>query len=114
MEAGVVQHDHAARRRSGAQRFFKTGGHDRRGATALKHQRGDQLALLRSGAAAGAFPPLARHGLVDPRAPRGPTKLTLQAVIRAALVQVKDGRVAESFPCPSAEPPWHLVARAIL
>ena len=74
---------------------------------------GDELALLRSGDDAGAFPSLARHGLVDPLAPRRTTKLTIQAMIHAALVQVKDGLVAEAFQFAPEEPPLHLVALAI-
>ena len=39
--------------------------------------------------------------------------LTIQAVIHAALVQVKDGLAVESFQFAPEEPPLHLVALAI-
>ena len=113
MKAGVVQHDHTPGWPSREQHFFKISVHHLRGATALKDQRGDQLALLGSGDDAGAFPPLARHGLVDPFAPGRTAKLTIQAVIPAALVEVKDGLAVELCEFALEEPALHLVAPAV-
>ena len=83
------------------------------GATALKHQRGDQLAVLGGGDDAGAFPPFARHRLVNPLAPGRTARLTKQAVIHAAFVQVKDGPAGQVFQFAAEEPPLHFVALAI-
>jgi hypothetical protein len=84
-----------------------------RGATALKHQRGDKLALLGSGDDAGAFPALARHRLIDPFAPGCPAIFTIQTVIHAALVEVKDGLAVELFEFALEEPALHFVALAV-
>jgi hypothetical protein len=79
----------------------------------LKPQRRDQFTVLRSGDDAGAFPPLARHRLINAFLAGRTTKLTIQVVIHAALVQVKDGLAAEAFQFAPEEPPLHLVALAI-
>jgi len=113
VKAGVVQHDHAPGRQCREQHGFKISVHDLRGATALKHQRGDEPALLGGGDDAGAFPPLARHGLVNPFAAGRAPGFTIQAVIHAALVEVKDGLAAELFEFALEEPALHLVALAV-
>ena len=79
----------------------------------MKHQRGDKLALLGSGDDAGAFPALARHGLVNPFPQGGQAILTIQAVIHAAFVEVKDGLTVELFEFALEEPALHLVALAV-
>ena len=79
----------------------------------MKHQRGDKLALLGSGDDAGAFPALARHRRIDPFAPGCPAMLTIQAVIHAALVEVKDGLAVELFELALEEPALNLVALAV-
>ena len=113
MKAGVVQHDHAARRQRGQQHLGKIDLHDLRVATALKRQRRDQLAVPESAHEAGAFPAFARHRCVNPLTPGGAAKLTIQAVIHAALVEVKDGLAVELFEFALEEPPLHFAALAI-
>jgi len=113
VESGVVQHDHAADRQFGQQYLLKIGVHNLGVATALKDQRGHQFALLRGRDNAGAFPPFARHRLINPLALGGATILTIQAVIHAAFVEVKDGLAGEFFQLAAEEPPLHLVALAI-
>ena len=93
--------------------LLKIGVHNFRGATALKHQRGDQLAVLGGGDDAGAFPPFARHRLVNPFAPGCPSLFTIQAVVHAALVEVIDGLAIELGELALEEPALHLVALAI-
>jgi len=113
MKPGVVQHDHAAWRQCGQQHLFKIDVHHFRVATALKHQWGNQLVLSGDRDDAGAFPPLARYGLINALAPGRASVFTIQAVIDAALVQVKDGLVGELFQFAPEEPPLDLVALAI-
>ena len=113
VKPGVVQHDHTARRQRGQQHLFKINVHHLGVATALKHQRGDQFAPLRGGNDAGAFPPFACHRLINPFAPGGAAVFTIQAVIHATLIQVKDGVAGELFEFAPEEPALHLVARAI-
>jgi hypothetical protein len=113
VEAGVVQHDHAACRQFGQQYLLKISVHHLGVATALKDQRRDQSALLGSGDNAGAFPAFARHRLVNPLASGRTAAFTIQAVIHAALVEVKDGLAVEFFQFAAEEPPLHLVALAI-
>ena len=113
MKPGVVEHDHAARRQHGQQHLFKVSVHHLRVATALKHQWGDQLVLPAGGNDAGAFAAFACHRLVNPLPPGCAAPLTIQAVIHAALVQVKDGLAVELFELAPEEPPLHLVAFAI-
>jgi len=113
MKAGVVQHDHAAWRQRGQQHLGKINIHDLRVATALKRQRRDQLAVPESANDAGAVPAFARHGFVNPFAPWRTAKLTIQAVIHAALVKVKDGLAAELFEFALEPPPLHLAAFAV-
>jgi hypothetical protein len=79
----------------------------------LKNQRRDQFALLRGRDNAGAFPAFARHGLVNPLPFGGAAILTIQAVIHAALVEIKDGLAGELFQRAAEEPALHLVALAI-
>ena len=80
---------------------------------ALKHQRRDQLVVLGGRNNAGALPPFAGHRLINPLAPGRAAILTIQAVIHAAFVQVKDGSVVELFQFAPEEPPLHLVALAV-
>ena len=113
METRVVQHDHAAGRQRGQQHLGKINVHDLRVATALKGQRRDQFAPPEGTDDAGAFPAFARHGLVNPLSPGRAAPLTIQAVIHAALVEVKDGPAAELFEFALEEPPLHLAAFAV-
>ena len=113
MKAGVVQHDHAARRQHGQQHLGKINLHDLRVATALEHQRGHQFALAGGPNDAGAFPPFARHGLINPLTPECPAMFTIQAVIHAALVEVKEGLAVELFEFALEEPPLHFAAFAV-
>jgi hypothetical protein len=113
VEPGVVQHDHTAGRQFGEEHLFKIHVHDFRVATALKDQRRDQLAPLGSRDNAGAFPPFARHGFINPLAPGGAALFTLQAVIHAALVEIKDGLAVEFFQLAPEQPSLDLVALAI-
>ena len=113
MKPGIIQHDHAARGQQGQQYFFKISVHDLGVATALKYQWRDQLTVLRGGDEAGAFPPLARHRRINPFATRRATKFTIQAVIHAAFVEIKDGLTVELLEFAAEEPPLHLVALAI-
>jgi acyl dehydratase len=62
---------------------------------------------------AGAFPVFARHRFVNPLPPGRTARLTMQAVIHAALVEVKDGLVAELFEFALEEPPRHFAALAV-
>jgi hypothetical protein len=113
MKAGVVQHDHAAGWQFREQHLLKIRIHHLGVATALKDQRRDQLAVLGSGDDAGAFPPFAGHGLINPLASGRATGLTTQAVIHAALVEIIDGPAVEFFQLAPEEPPLHLVALAV-
>jgi len=113
MKPGIVQHDHTARRQRGQQHLFEINVHHLCVATALKDQRSDQLVLPGSRNDAGAFPPFARHRLINPFAPGRTAMLTIQAVIHAAFVQVKDGPAVELFEFAPEKPPLHLVALAI-
>jgi len=113
MKPGVVQHDHTARRQCGQEHLFKIRVHHFRVAAALKHQRGDQPALLGGGNNAGALPPFARHRLINPFAPGRATVFTIEAVIHAAFVEVKDGLARQLFEFAPEKPPLHLVALAI-
>ena len=113
MKPGVVQHDDTARQQRGEQHLFKINVHHLGVATALKDQRRNQLVLLGSRNDTGAFPPFARHRLINPFAPRRTAMLTIQAVIHAAFVQVKDGLAGELFEFAPEEPPLDLVALAI-
>jgi len=113
VEPGVVQNNHAAGRQFGQQHLLEIGLHHLGVATALKHQRRDQLAVLRSRDKAGAFPPLSRHRLINPLASGRTAMLTIQAVIHAAFVEIKDGPAGELFQLAAEEPPLHLVALAI-
>jgi len=56
---------------------------------------------------------LAGHRLINPFAPGRAAILTIQAVIHAAFVQVKDGPTGELFEFAPEEPPLDLVAFAI-
>ena len=113
MKLGVIQHDHTARRQRGQQHFCKINVHHLRVATALKDQRRDQLVISGSRNDAGAFPPFAAHLLINPLTPQGAARLTIQAVIHAAFVQIKDGLAVQRFEFAPEEPPLHLVALAI-
>ena len=113
MKPGVIQHDYTARRQFRQQHLLKIRIHHFGVATTLKDQRRDQPALLRSRDDAGAFPPFSRHRLINPFAPGCPARLTIQAVIHAALVEIKDGLAGELFQFPAEEPTLHLVALAI-
>ena len=114
MKTGVVQHDHAARRQCGQQHLCKIDVHDLRSTTALKGQRRDQLAVPGGPNEAGAFPPSARDRCINPLAPERAPRLTLQVVIHAALVEVKDGLAVELFEFALEEPALHLAALAVL
>ena len=113
LEAGVVQHAHAAGRQRGQPHLGKIDLHDLRVATALKRQWGDQLAVPESPDEAGAFPAFTRHRFVNPLAPGGAAKLTMPAVIPAALGEVKAGPAAELFEFALEEPALHFAAFAI-
>jgi hypothetical protein len=113
MEPGVVQHDHAALRQFGQQHLLKIGIHHFGVATALEHQRGNQLAILGSRNNAGSFPPFARHGLINPLTPGGAAILTIQPVVHAALVEVINGLAGEFFQLAAEEPPLNFVALAV-
>jgi hypothetical protein len=113
MKPGVVQHDHTARRQFRQEHLFKISVHHLRVATALKHQRRHQFAVLGSGDDAGAFPPFARHRLINPFAPGCAAILTIQAVIHAAFIQIKDWPAGQFFQFAPEEPPLDLVALAI-
>ena len=106
--------DHATWGQRGQQHLGKINIHDRRVATALKRQRGDQLALPERPNEAGAFPAFARDGRVNPRPPGRAAKLTIQAVIHAALGEVKDGLAAELFEFALEAPPLPRAALAVL
>jgi hypothetical protein len=79
----------------------------------LKHQRHDQFALLRGRDDTGAFPPFTGHSLINPLTPGRTAIFTIQAVIHAAFVQVKDGLAGELCQFAPEEPPLHFVALAI-
>jgi hypothetical protein len=113
MKPGVVQYDHTARRQHWQQHLFKIDVHHLGVATALKHQRRDQLVMPGGRNDAGAFPPFTRHRLINPLAPRRASVFTIQAVIHAAFVQVEDGLTGQLFEFAPEEPPLHLVALAI-
>jgi hypothetical protein len=113
MEPGVVQHDHTARRQRGQQHLFKTSIHHLRVATALEDQRRDEPAVLRGRNDAGALPPPACYGLINPLASGRATVFTIKAVIHAALVEIKDGLAVEFFQFAPEQPPLDLVALAI-
>lgn len=113
MKTGIVQHDHAAWGQFGQEHLGKINVHHFRVATALKHKGSHQLVLPRGGNEAGAFPALARHRLINPLPSGGPAPFTIQTVIHAALVEVKDGPAVELFQFALKQPPLHLVALAI-
>ena len=113
MKAGVVQNDHAAGRQRGQQHLGEINIHDLGVATALKHQWSHQFALPGNPNDAGAFPPFARHRCIDPFAPGRATMLTIQPVIHAALVEVKDGLAVELFEFALEEPALHFAALAV-
>jgi len=69
--------------------------------------------MLGGGNDAGAFPPFAGHSLIKPLTSGRAAILTIQAVIHAAFVEVKDGAAVELFQFAAEEPPLHLVALAI-
>ena len=79
----------------------------------MKDQRCDQLVLPGGRNDAGAFPPFAAHRLVNAFTARRAARLTIQAVIHAALVQIKDGLAVELFQLAPEEPALHFVALAI-
>jgi hypothetical protein len=113
MKPGVVQHDHAARRQQRQQHLFKINVHHLGVATALKDQRCDQFAVLGSGDDARALPSFACHCLINPLPSGSASIFTIQAVIHAALVQVKDGLAIKLFEFAPEEPPLDLVVLAI-
>ena len=113
MKPGVVQHDHAALWQHGQQHFCKINVHHFGVATALKDQRGDQLVFSGRRNEAGAFPPFATNLLINPLASGRAARLTIEAVIHPALVQIKDGAVGQLFEFALEEPPLHLVALSI-
>jgi hypothetical protein len=113
MKAGVVQHDHAAWWQRGQQHLGKINIHDLRVATALEGQGRDQLPLPGDPNDARALPPFARHGFVNPFPAGCPPVFTIQAVIHAALVEVKNGLAAELFEFALEEPALHLAAFAV-
>ena len=80
---------------------------------ALKHPRRNQLVVLGGRNDAGACPPLAGHRLINPLTPGRAAILTMQAMIHAAFVQVKDGPAVERFEFAAEEPALDLVALAI-
>jgi hypothetical protein len=73
----------------------------------------DQLVLPGGRDQAGAFPPRPSDFLVNPFAPARAARLTIQAVIHAAFVQVKDWLAGQLCQFASEEPPLHLVAFAL-
>lgn len=113
MEAGVIQHDHAARRQRGQEYLRKIRVHHLGVASARKGQRGHQLAILTGGDDAGSFPPLARHRFINPLAPRGASVFPIQPVIYAALVEIIHAGGSQCFQFAAEEPPLHFVPLAI-
>jgi len=113
MKTGIVQHDHAAWRQRGQQHLGKINVHHLGVTTALKGQRRDPFAVSGSAHDPGAFPPFARHRFLAPFAPGRTPVLTIQPVIHAALVEVKDGLAAELFEFALEEPVLHLAAFAV-
>ena len=67
----------------------------------MKPQRGHPLVVAGGRNDAGAFPPLARPGLINPLAPGR----AIQAMIHAARVELKDGLSVELFAFAPQEPP---------
>ena len=113
MEAGVVPHDHAARRQLRQKHLREIRVHHLRVASARKGQRGHQPALLTGGDDAGPFPAPAVHRFINPLASWGASVFPIQSVIHAALVEIKDGLAVELFQFAPEEPPLHFVALAI-
>ena len=113
MEAGVVQHDDAARRQCGQEHLFKINIHHLRVASARKGQRGDQLAVLAGGNDARPFPAPASHRFINPFASGGAAVFPIQPVIHAALVQIIHAGGGQLFQFAAEEPPLHFVPLAI-
>lgn len=113
MEPGVVQHDHAACWQHWQEHLFEISVHDFGVASARKGQRCHQPAVLAGGHDARPFPPLARHRLVNPFASGRTAMLTIQPMIHAALVEIKNGLVGELFQFAPEQPPLNLVPLAI-
>jgi hypothetical protein len=113
MEAGVVQHDHTARRQYWQEHLLKIRVHHFRVASARKGQRGDQPAFLAGGNDARPFPAPVRYPLIDPFASWGATVFPKQPVIHAALVEIIHASGSQSFQFAAEEPPLHLVSLAI-
>ena len=113
MEAGVVQHDHAARRQHRQEHLRKIRVHHLRVARARKSQRGDQPAVLAGGHDAGSFPPFPRHRFINPLAAGGAAVFPIQPVIHAALVQIIHAGGRQLFQLAPEEPPLHFVPLAI-
>jgi hypothetical protein len=89
MKPRVVQHDHAARWQHGQQHLCKINVHHFRVATALKHQRCDQLVLPRCRKDAGAFPPFARNLLINPLPPGRASVFTIWQDVMENIVAKK-------------------------
>ena len=113
MEPGIIQHHHVAHRQFGQQHLLKIDIHHLGVATALQDQRRDQLAVLAGGHDAGAFPPFAGYRGINPLTFGRTAMLTIQAVIHAAFVEIKDRQAGEFFQFAPKEPALHLVALAI-
>ena len=113
MKPGVVQHDHTAGRQSGQENFFEVQVYHLRVATALKDHRGHQLAVLAGRDDAGTFPPPARNGLINPFASGSTSVFTIQTVIHAAFVQVKDGAIRHVFEFAAKQPSLDFVPFSI-
>jgi len=113
MAAGVVQHDHAARRQLRQKHQFKIRIHHLGVASARKGQRRDQLVVLAGGHDAGPFPVPAGHCFINPFTLGGATVFPIQPVIHAALVQIIHAGGGQLFQFAAEEPPLHFVALAI-
>ena len=113
MEAGVVQHDHAARRQHGQKHLRKIRVHHLRVAGVRKGQRGHQLAVLTGGNDTGPFPVPARHRFINPFASGGASVFPIQPVIHAALVEIIQAGGGHVFQFAAEEPPLHFVPLAI-
>jgi hypothetical protein len=109
----TLSHDYAGHQQFGQQYLLKIDVHHLRVATILKSQWRDQFTLLRGCDNAGAFPPLGCRSLVNPLPFGCPAPLTMQAVVHAAFIQVKNGPAIKLFKFAREEPPLHLVALAI-
>ena len=113
MEAGVVQHDHAARRQHRQEHLRKIRVHHFGVASARKGQRGDQLAVLTGRNDARPFPAPAGHRFINPFASGGASVFPIQPVIHAALVEVIHAGGGQWFQFAAEEPPLHFVPLAI-